>query len=222
MAISVAAPQHGAGIGAAGQARTSGTTKDNHENSGAREAGGRLQRQDPRQGGRLRRRARQREDVDESVRRDRRRGGGPPEGSRQGDRNRRRLDRPGAGRRDASAPRSPWAPTAASWSRPTARSSRWRWPRCSRRIVDEETARPRHPGQAGDRRRLQSDRPDAGGAARLAAGHLRLQDRDRRRQRHGDPRGRRRAADGEARSCRRSSPPTCASTSRATPRCPTS
>ena len=38
-------------------------------------------------------------------------------------------------------------------------------------------ARPRHPRQAGDRRRLQSDRPDAGGAARLAAGHLRLQDR---------------------------------------------
>ena len=44
-------------------------------------------------------------------------------------------------------------------------------------------ARPRHPRQAGDRRRLQPDRPDAGGAARLAAGHLRLQGRDRRRQR---------------------------------------
>ena len=26
-----------------------------------------------------------------------------------------------------SAPRSPWAPIAAYWSRPTARSSRWRW-----------------------------------------------------------------------------------------------
>ena len=37
----------------------------------------------------------------------------------------------------------------------------------------------RHPRQAGDRRRLQSDRPDAGGAARLAAGHVRLQARDR-------------------------------------------
>ena len=43
------------------------------------------------------------------------------------------------------------------------------------------TARPDHPRQAGDRRRLQSDRPDAGGAARLAAGHLRLQGRARRR-----------------------------------------
>ena len=37
------------------------------------------------------------------------------EGSRQGDRDRRGLDRPGAGRRRPSAPRSPWAPTAASW-----------------------------------------------------------------------------------------------------------
>ncbi len=36
-------------------------------------------------------------------------------------------------------------------------------------------ARPGHPRQAGDRRRLQPDRPDAGGAARLAAGHLRLE-----------------------------------------------
>ena len=36
-------------------------------------------------------------------------------------------------------------------------------------------ARPRHPRQAGDRRRQQSDRPDAGGAARLGAGHLRVQ-----------------------------------------------
>ena len=28
-----------------------------------------------------------------------------------------------------SAQRSPWAPTAASWSRSTGRWSRWRWPR---------------------------------------------------------------------------------------------
>ena len=63
-------------------------------------------------------------------------------------------------------------------------------------IVDAGEARPRHPRQAGDRRRLQSDRPDAGGAARLAAGHLRLEARDRRRQRPGHARGRRRPADG--------------------------
>ena len=41
-------------------------------------------------------------------------------------------------------------------------------------------AGPRHPRQAGDRRRLQPDRPDAGRAARLAAGDLRLQARGRR------------------------------------------
>ena len=70
--------------------------------------------------GRLGRRARQRQDVDEPVRRDRRRGGDPAEGGGQGDRDRRRLDRAAAGAGDASAPRSPWAPTAASWSRPTA------------------------------------------------------------------------------------------------------
>ena len=61
--------------------------------------------------------------------------------------------------------------------------------RAARRRQDPErrgrgrAARPGHPRQAGDRRRLQPDRPDAGGAARLAAGHLRLQDRDRGRQR---------------------------------------
>ena len=38
-------------------------------------------------------------------------------------------------------------------------------------------AGPGHPGQAGDRRRQQPDRPDAGGPARLAAGDLRLQAR---------------------------------------------
>ena len=41
------------------------------------------------------------------------------------------------------------------------------------------TARPRHPRQAGDRRRLQPDRPDAGRARRPAAGHLRLEGRSR-------------------------------------------
>jgi hypothetical protein len=68
-----------------------------HENPRAREAGGRLQREDPREGRTVGRRARQREDVDEPVRRDRRRGGAAPEGSRQGRGSRRRLDRPGQG-----------------------------------------------------------------------------------------------------------------------------
>ena len=44
-------------------------------------------------------------------------------------------------------------------------------------VVDAETARPRHPRQAGDRRRFQPDRPDAGRPARLGAGHFRLQGR---------------------------------------------
>ena len=65
-------------------------------------------------------------------------------------------------------------------------------------IADAEQPGPHHHGQAGDRRRQQSDRPDAGGAARLAAGHLRLQGRDRRRRADGDARGRRRPADREA------------------------
>ena len=56
-------------------------------------------------------------------------------------------------------------------------------------------ARDRDHRQAGDRRRLQPDRPDAGGVARLAAGDLRLEAHDRRRQGRGDARGRWRARD---------------------------
>jgi electron transfer flavoprotein beta subunit len=48
-------------------------------------------------------------------------------------------------------------------------------------------ARPRDPGQAGDRRRLQPDRPDAGGAGRPAAGHLCQQGRSGRRTRSRSP-----------------------------------
>ena len=48
-------------------------------------------------------------------------------------------------------------------------------------LVDGGKARPGHHRQAGDRRRQQPDRPDAGRPARLAAGHLRLQAGDRRR-----------------------------------------
>ncbi len=54
-------------------------------------------------------------------------------------------------------------------------------------LVDEGAARPGHPRQAGDRRRLQPDRPDAGRAAGLAAGHLRLEGRGGRRQRATSP-----------------------------------
>src|SRR5690606_37706487 len=51
-----------------------------NENPGARQASGRLQRQGPRQERPERSRHRQRQDVDEPLRRDRGRGSGPPEG----------------------------------------------------------------------------------------------------------------------------------------------
>jgi hypothetical protein len=65
----------------------------------------------------------ERQDVHESLRRDRRRGGDPLKGSRRGDRGGRRLAsaRPSARRR--SAPRWPWAPTAASSSRPMSETA---------------------------------------------------------------------------------------------------
>ena len=50
-------------------------------------------------------------------------------------------------------------------------------------IVGAGAAGARHPRQAGDRRRHERDRPDAGRPARLAAGHLREQGRDRGRRR---------------------------------------
>ncbi len=83
-------------------------------------------------------------------------------------------------------------------------------------------ARPDHPGQAGDRRRQQSDRADAGGAARLAAGHLRLQARVRGRRAAGHPRGRRRPREGDPQAAGGRDAPICGSTSRATRACPTS
>ena len=58
-------------------------------------------------------------------------------------------------------------------------------------------ARPRHPRQAGDRRRLQPDRPDARRARRPAAGDVRLEDRGRRRLRQRHARGRRRPRDAQ-------------------------
>ncbi len=54
--------------------------KADYESARRRQAGDRLQRQDPRQGGPDRRRDRQRQDVDEPLRRDRRRRGGAAQG----------------------------------------------------------------------------------------------------------------------------------------------
>ena len=63
-------------------------------------------------------------------------------------------------------------------------------------------ARPRHPRQAGDRRRLQPDRPDAGRACRPAAGDVRVEGRGRRRQRQRHARGRRRPRDAQGQAAR--------------------
>src|SRR4029453_4757753 len=61
------------------------------------QAGGGFQRQGPRQKRWIGRRTVQRQDVDESVRRNRRRGGPAPERGRQGNRGRGGIDRPRAG-----------------------------------------------------------------------------------------------------------------------------
>ena len=58
-------------------------------------------------------------------------------------------------------------------------------------IAVEEAPRPRDPRQAGDRLRLRPDRADAGRPAGLAAGHLRVEGRDRGRARGRDARSRR-------------------------------
>ena len=50
-------------------------------------------------------------------------------------------------------------------------------------VVEKEQPQARDHGQAGDRRRREPDRPDAGRAARLAAGDLGIEGRDRRRTR---------------------------------------
>ena len=99
------------------------------------QAGGRLQRQDPRQVRRLGRRTRQRQDVDEPLRRDRRRRSGAAQGEGAGPGDRRRLHRSQQSRRRRSAPRCRWAPIAACWSRRRKDrwSSRWRSQSCSRR-----------------------------------------------------------------------------------------
>src|SRR5438552_4229532 len=167
------------------------------EGSCAGKAGGRLQRQGPRQERRNGRGTRQRQDVDESVRRNRRRGSPAPERGRQGDRSRGGFDWPGPGlgnHPDRSChgrrPRHP------GQGRRQCRAAGGRQDPQSHRRRRE--AGPRHPGQAGDRRRFQPDRPDAGGTSRLVAGDLCLQARSRRFRFQGDARSRWRTADRQA------------------------
>ena len=113
-------------------------TEPSHEDPRARQAGGRQGRENPRQGGRLRRRARQRQDVDES------RSTRSPSRRRSGSRRRARRPRSSPSRsgrrrrRRPSAPRSPWAPTAASWSRPKATVEPLAVAKILKAIVDAE------------------------------------------------------------------------------------
>src|SRR5258705_4174154 len=167
------------------------------EGSCAGKAGGRLQRQGPRQERRNGRRTGQRQDVDESVRRNRRRGSTAPEGSRQGDRSGGGVDRPGAGlgddpdrSRHGRRPRHPSQGRRQCGALGGRQDSQGDF-RCGK-------ARPDHSRQAGDRRRFEPDRPDAGGPARMVAGDLCLQARSRRRRLQGHARSRRRPADREA------------------------
>ena len=118
-------------------------------------------------------------------------------GSRHGDR--RRLDRSHQvagddphGAVDGCRPRRPGRDARG----PGGRAARRRQNSQGRHRCGE--AGLHHPRQAGDRRRLQSDGPDAGGAARLAAGHVRVQARDRGRGRARHARGGRRARDPQA------------------------
>ena len=146
------------------------------EDPRAGQTGRRLQRQDPRQGGRsgvelanvkMSMNPFDEIAVEEAIRLKEKGRRPKSSSSRSGRRRRRRR----------SAPRSPWAPIAASWSkRPRCDVEPLAVAKILKGIV-EPNSRTRHPGQAGDRRRLQPDRPDAGRAARLAAGDVRVQDR---------------------------------------------
>ncbi len=138
------------------------------------------------------------------------------------DRDRRRLDRPGAG-----AGNDPHR--ARHGRRPRHPGQDRRRGRAARRRQDPEGASstrrsPASSSSASRRSTTTATRP-ARCWPRCSAGR---RARSPRRstidgdKRQGHARGRRRPARRSSSRCRRSSPPTCASTSRATPRCPTS
>ena len=161
--------------------RRAGRTKEPASDEGPRrgQAGGRLQRQDPRQGRRHRRRDRQRQDVDEPVRRDRHRRGDPAA---------RKPARPSeviavslgeAKCQETLRTALAMGADRAIHVQTDAELQPLAVAKLLKAVVEARAAGARHPRQAGDRRRQQPDRPDAGGAAGLAAGHLRLQARVR-------------------------------------------
>src|SRR5256714_4534673 len=162
-----------------------------NENPGRGQARRRFQRQGARQGRRLGRRDVQRQDVDESLRRNRGRGSDTPEGSRDRVRDRRGILRfAGQPGDPAHGPRARRRPRDPRRDRGGAAAARGR--QAPARDRAKGKSGDRHPRQAGDRRRLQPDRPDARGAARLAAGDLRFESENLGRQGRGDARGGRR------------------------------
>src|SRR6266853_1068857 len=165
-----------------------------NENPGCGQARSRFQRQGARQGRRLGCRNGQRQDVDESLRRDRGRGSHTFEGNRGRDRHRRGIVRraglPGNVAHGARARRRPGDPR-----RDRSRAAAARRGQAPVRDRAEGESAARHPRQAGDRRRLQPDWADARGAARLVAGDLRFEAEDFPRQGRGDARGGRRIGD---------------------------
>src|SRR5437773_71770 len=163
-----------------------------NENPGCGQARRRFQRQGARQGRRLGCRDGQRQDVDESFRRDRGRGSDTPEGSGGRDRDRcgilRHAGLPGNAAHGARARRGPRDPRRDRRGAATARGGE-----TPARGRAEGNSAARDTRQAGDRRRLQPDGPDARRAARLVTGDLRFEGENLRRQSRGDARGGRRA-----------------------------
>jgi hypothetical protein len=145
----------------------------------------------------------------------------PAQGSRQGNRSRRRVDRCRPNPRKPCAPRSPWAPTGRSWSRPRALWSRLAVAKILKGMAGEESPDLMILGKQA----IDDDANQTGQMLRRFSAGARQPSPPRLRSATARPTSRARsmAACRRSRSsCRRSSPPTCASTSRATPRCPTS
>ena len=86
------------------------------------------------------------------------------------DRGRRRLHRRRRRRRRRCAPRSRWAPTAPSWSRPRRTGRAARVAKILKAVVDAEAPGLVIMGKQAIDDDNNADRPDAGRAARLAAG----------------------------------------------------
>ena len=138
-----------------------------------------------------RRRHRQRQDEHESVRRDRRRGGRAAQGKGRRDRGDCRVVRrpamPGDAAHGDGDRRRPGDPRPVRRRAAAARGGQ-----AAEGAGRQGAARSGHSRQAGDRRRLQPDGPDARRAVRPAAGDVRVEGRGGRRLRQRDTRGGRR------------------------------